>query len=75
MRIHGRLDRLEKAAAGGPCRECGGETPGVAVVCSPPAASLLDLPRDQAAEQPGDRCPRCGRVLVLRLAPPPRGTE
>lgn len=76
MRINSRLDRLERAAAGRGCPDCGSGGPARVVVIPPPVfRTLREIRPGQPPEETGDRCPRCRRLTVLRLGPPPAATE
>ncbi|GJQ29729.1 MAG: hypothetical protein HBSAPP03_16130 [Phycisphaerae bacterium] len=73
MRIPGRIDRLERASARRGCPACASDGT-VALTIAPPVARMSDL--DRATQpRPGDRCPRCGRRLVLRFSPPAAARE
>lgn len=73
MRIHGRLDRLERASAKRGCPVCAGDG-SVVLVVTPPIARMSDLDRAVRAV-PEDHCPRCGRRLVVRVPPPAAARE
>ena len=55
-----------------PCPACGAGSPGpVRLNIHPPRVFGPEGPgREDASPRPEDFCPRCGRKVVLRIAPP-----